>query len=88
MGTILTFHLNHFSSLLIYRYSILHISLKFGVEVYRKNRLHAIAFLAISGNKCCHGNTFYVSWSCTFVGIYIIPKFHFMFISRGTCDLV
>ena len=44
MGTILTFHLNHSSLLLIYRYSILHISLKFGVQIYQQNRLHAIAF--------------------------------------------
>ena len=74
MDIIFIFHLNHPSLLLIYRYSILCVSAKFGVEVSWHESLCVIAFLAISGNKC-HGNTF----SCflgfnIFWGVLSIPN--------------
>ena len=59
MDIILPFPLNHPSLLLIYRYSFLRVSAKFGVEVEWHESLCVTAFLAIFGNKYCHGFFFF-----------------------------
>ena len=46
MDIILGFPLNHYSLLLTYKYSILHVSAKFGVDVQWHDSLHMIALLA------------------------------------------
>ena len=78
MDVILAFPLNNPSVLLIYRYSILHVSAKFGVKVKSHESLYAITFLPIS-------STVSVSWSLILWAFKITPKYQNMLITRETC---
>ena len=67
MDIILAFPLNHPSVLLIYRYSVLHVSAKFDVKVQWHESLYVIALLPISPTSV--GNTFFCFLVFHFVGI-------------------